>query len=68
MLVMTLAGGEVMSQMIFSHDTELTLRAACVLVNTDRVDGERLVDQAALDDVSGRLRLDRHGAITTAPS
>ena len=38
-----------MSQMIFSHDTELTLRAACVLVNTDRVDGERLADQAALD-------------------
>ena len=31
-----------MSQMIFSHDTELTLRAACVLINTDRVDGEQL--------------------------
>jgi predicted RNA-binding Zn ribbon-like protein len=39
-----------MSQMIFTHDTELTLRAACVLVNTDRVDGERLADQAALDE------------------
>jgi predicted RNA-binding Zn ribbon-like protein len=38
-----------MSQMIFSHDTEITLRAACVLVNTDRVDGERLADEAALD-------------------
>ena len=38
-----------MSQMIFSHDTELTLRAACVLVNTDRVDGEQLGDLAALD-------------------
>lgn len=38
-----------MSQMIFTHDTEITLRAACVLVNTDRVDGERMVDQAALD-------------------
>lgn len=49
MLVMTLAGEELMSQMIFTHDTEITLRAACVLVNTDRVDGERLVDQAALD-------------------
>jgi predicted RNA-binding Zn ribbon-like protein len=36
--------------MIFSHDTELTLRAACVLVNTDRVDGERLGDTAALDE------------------
>lgn len=39
-----------MSQMIFSHDTELTLRAACVLVNTDRVDGEQLGDTAALDE------------------
>ena len=38
-----------MSQMIFSHDTELTLRAACVLVNTDRVDGEQLGDLDALD-------------------
>ncbi len=39
-----------MSQLNFSHDTELTLRAACVLVNTDRVDGERLDDMATLDD------------------
>ena len=39
-----------MSQMIFSHDTELTLRAACVLINTDRVDGEQLGDVAALDE------------------
>ena len=31
--------------MNFSHDTELTLRSACGLVNTDRVDGEQLVDQ-----------------------
>ena len=46
---MTLAGREVMSQMIFSHDTEITLRAGCVLINTDRIDGERLVDEAALD-------------------
>ena len=38
-----------MSQMIFTHDTELTLRAAGVLINSDRVDGERLGDQAALD-------------------
>lgn len=38
-----------MSQTLFSHDTELTLRAACVLVNTDRVDGEHLGDLAALD-------------------
>lgn len=35
--------------MIFSHDTELTLRAACVLINTDRVDGEQLGDMASLD-------------------
>ncbi len=35
--------------MIFSHDTELTLKAACVLINTDRVDGERLGDLQALD-------------------
>ena len=35
--------------MIFSHDTELTLKAACVLINTDRVDGEQLADLAALD-------------------
>jgi predicted RNA-binding Zn ribbon-like protein len=35
--------------MLFSHDTELTLRAACVLVNSDRVDGEQLADLPALD-------------------
>ncbi len=39
-----------MSQLIFSHDTELTLRAACVLVNTDRVDGEQLGHMAVLDE------------------
>jgi hypothetical protein len=38
-----------MSQMLFSHDTELTLRAACDLINSDRVDGEQLGDMAALD-------------------
>ena len=35
--------------MLFSHDTELTLRAAATLINTDRDDGEQLGDQAALD-------------------
>ena len=35
--------------MLFTHDTELTLRAAAMLINTDRDDGEELVDQAALD-------------------
>lgn len=52
--------------MIFSHDTELTLRAACVLVNSDRVDGERLGDMAALDayldDFGWTGRRDRDGA------
>ena len=42
-----------MSQINFSHDTELTLRAACALINTDRVDGEQLGDQAALDEYLG---------------
>jgi predicted RNA-binding Zn ribbon-like protein len=36
--------------MIFSHDTEITLRDACVLVNSNRVDGEQLGDQTALDE------------------
>ncbi|MDZ4266227.1 MAG: CGNR zinc finger domain-containing protein [Mycobacterium sp.] len=35
--------------MLFNHDTDLTLRAACVLINSDRVDGEQLADLAALD-------------------
>ncbi|MGP4057322.1 CGNR zinc finger domain-containing protein [Mycobacterium sp. 4D054] len=35
--------------MLFTHDTELTLRAASVLINSDRVDGEQLPDLAALD-------------------
>lgn len=35
--------------MHFSHDTELTLRAACALVNTDRVEGEQLGEIGALD-------------------
>ena len=38
-----------MSQMLFSHDTELTLRATCALINSDRVDGEQLGDMAALN-------------------
>lgn len=38
-----------MSQTLFTHDTELTLRAACVLINTGRTAGEELGDQAALD-------------------
>lgn len=35
--------------MLFSHDTELTLRAAAELINTGRDDGEDLADQHALD-------------------
>ena len=38
-----------MGQMLFTYDTELTLRAASVLINTDRVDGEQLTNPAALD-------------------
>src|SRR4051794_6537022 len=47
---MTLRPEEVMSQMLFSHDTELTLRAACALINSDRVDGDQVADQPALDE------------------
>lgn len=39
--------------MNFSHDTDLTLRAACALLNSDRVDGEQLADQQALDEYLG---------------
>ncbi len=46
---MRILPGEVTSQMNFSHDTELTLRSACGLINTDRVDGEQLADQQGLD-------------------
>jgi hypothetical protein len=46
-----------MSDSNFSHDMEGTLRAACALVSTDRVDGERLDGVAALDDY-----LDRFGS------
>lgn len=38
-----------MGQMNFSHDTELTLKVAGVLVNSDRGGGDTLGDQAALD-------------------
>ncbi len=47
---MTVSPEGVTGQMRFTHDTELSLRAAGVLVNSDRVDGEQLPDQAALDD------------------
>ena len=42
-----------MSQTLFTHDAELTLRAACVLVNSDRINGEQLGDQDALDGYLG---------------
>ena len=38
-----------MSQMRFTYDTELTLRAACVLINSDRLTGETMPDQSSLD-------------------
>lgn len=46
---MTLRRGGFRSQMLFSPDTELTLRAACVLANSARADGETLGNQSALD-------------------
>ncbi|MGV9802355.1 CGNR zinc finger domain-containing protein [Mycobacterium sp. NPDC003449] len=39
-----------MRQTLFTYDTELTLRAGALLVNSDRVDGEQLADLAALDE------------------
>lgn len=52
--------------MLFTYDTELTLRAAMVLVNTDRVEGEQLADQlslnAYLDDFGWTGRRDRDEA------
>lgn len=53
---MTVVAEGVMNQMHFSHDTELTLRDACALVNSNRVPGRPLTDQGALDaflDVQG---------------
>ena len=53
---MTVVAEGVMNQMHFSHDTELTLRDACALVNSDRTPGRPLTDQGALDaflDVQG---------------
>ena len=52
---MTLATKGIMSQMLFSHDTDLTLRAICVLVNSDRVAGDQLADMAALDGYLDRF-------------
>jgi predicted RNA-binding Zn ribbon-like protein len=58
-MVVTLRSDAVASQKLFSHDTELTLRAAGVLVNSNRGDsnrggdnsgpGDRLGDQATLN-------------------
>lgn len=52
--------------MLLSHDTELTLRSACALVNSDRVAGEHLADpadlQAFLDEYGWTGRRDRDGA------
>lgn len=63
-MVMTLRVEGVTSQMRFSHDTELTLRAACVLVNSDRGGGDgstdRPIDRMADQDALDRY-LDGHG-------
>lgn len=40
--------------MLFTHDTDLTLRAASVLVNSDRAGADLLADHAALDGYLGR--------------
>ncbi|MGU3502920.1 CGNR zinc finger domain-containing protein [Mycobacterium sp. C31M] len=52
--------------MIFTHDTELTLRAACVLINSDRVDGDDFAELAGLDAYLAEFgwtgRRDRDGA------
>jgi predicted RNA-binding Zn ribbon-like protein len=52
--------------MHFSHDTQLTLRDACALVNSDRAHGRPHADQAALDaflDIQGWTgRRDRDNA------
>lgn len=48
MVVTSSAVSEVEKSVIFSHDTEFTLRSATALVNSDRVDGEQLGDQTAL--------------------
>ncbi len=52
--------------MNFTHDTEVTLRAACALINTERVEGRQLGDMAELDaylDTFGWTgRRDRDGA------
>jgi predicted RNA-binding Zn ribbon-like protein len=66
MLLMTISVTGVMRQMIFTHDTELTLRAACVLINSDRVGGDDLGDIAGLDAYLAEFgwtgRRDRDGA------
>ena len=52
--------------MLFTHDTDLTLRAASVLVNSDRAGPDLLADHAALDGYLGRYgwtgRRDRYPA------
>lgn len=67
---MTLGAEGIMSQTLFTHDTELTLRAAAVLVNSDRSAGEQLGSQSALDaylrDYGWTGRRDRDEAELTA--
>lgn len=40
--------------LIFAHDTEVTLGAATDLVNSSGADGDRLADHSALDDLVAR--------------
>src|SRR5215472_7045059 len=46
---MTLLPGGEIGQMLFAHDTEVSLNATAALVNTARVGREELPDVAALD-------------------
>jgi len=46
---MTLLAGSERGQMLFAHDTEVSLNAAAALVNTGRGGDEELPDVAALD-------------------
>ena len=55
---MTLRRVGVTSQMNFSHDTELTLRAACVLINSDRVDGDQLDGGKAADQIEAIVSIE----------
>lgn len=53
---MTLLAGSERGQMLFAHDTEVSLNATAALVNTARGGREELPDVAALDEFVGYWR------------